>query len=129
MALVPGGGADQGVVVRVHALKRRVLDLVLSKPPSPLHPHPTISASALAARYERLTTSVPGTLHYHPVPSPDGEWLAYSKRDGVPEVFLMRLADRQERQMTHSKPGHAGMWPYWQPASQPGADKVPAPGR
>ena len=65
---------------------------------------------------QHLTTSVEGTLHYHPVPSPDGKWLAYgSKRNGVRQVFVMRLADRQERQITHSKTGHAAMWPHWQP--------------
>jgi Tol biopolymer transport system component len=79
---------------------------------------------------ERLTTSLAGTLHYHPVPSPDGQWLAYgSKRDGVRQLFVMRLADRQERQITHSKPGHAAMWPHWQPGSQPGANQIPVSGQ
>jgi Tol biopolymer transport system component len=33
---------------------------------------------------ERLTKSPEGTLHYHPKPSPDGQWLAYgSSRGGV----------------------------------------------
>ena len=84
--------------------------------------------TSLEGAPKRLTTSAPGALHYHPTPSPNGEWLAYgSKADGVRQVSVMRLADRQERQITHSKPGHAGMWPFWQPASRPGArrDLVP----
>jgi Tol biopolymer transport system component len=65
---------------------------------------------------ERLTTSAAGTLHYHPTPSPDGKWLAYgSKRDGVRQLFVMRLADFQERQITRLTPGHAAMWPHWRP--------------
>jgi Tol biopolymer transport system component len=73
---------------------------------------------------ERLTTSAAGTLHYHPVPSQDGEFLAYgSKRNGVRQIFVMRLADRQERQLTNSTPGHAGMWPYWQPMLRSTAKK------
>jgi Tol biopolymer transport system component len=73
---------------------------------------------------ERLTTSVAGTLHYHPVPSPDGKWLAYgSKRNGVRQIFVMRLGDRQERQVTQSEPGHAAMWPYWQPDSRSAASE------
>jgi TolB protein len=65
---------------------------------------------------QRLTTSAAGTLHYHPLPSPDGNSLVYgSKRDGVRQLFVMRLADRQEHTVTRSNPGHAAMWPYWQP--------------
>ena len=71
---------------------------------------------------ERLTTSVAGTLHYHPATSPDGQWLAYgSKRDGIRQVFVMRLADRQERRFTNTRSGNASMWPSWQPVFQPGA--------
>jgi Tol biopolymer transport system component len=70
----------------------------------------------LEGELERLTTSAAGALHYHPVPSPDGRSLAYgSKRDGIRQLFVMRLADHKERRVTNSKPGHAGMWPYWQP--------------
>lgn len=70
----------------------------------------------LQGKPERLTTSPAGTLHYHPLPSPDGKWLIYgSKRNGLRQLFVMRLADRNERQITQSKPGHAAMWPYWQP--------------
>ena len=77
----------------------------------------------LQGEAERLTTSAAGTVHYHPQPSPDGQWLAYgSKRDGVRQIFVMRLADHQERQITQSKPGHAAMWPYWQPLSGPAKD-------
>jgi TolB protein len=71
---------------------------------------------ALDGRPEQLTKSPDGTLHYHPRPSPDGRWLVYgSKRDGVRQLFLMRLADRFEMRLTDLKPGHAAMWPHWQP--------------
>jgi Tol biopolymer transport system component len=66
---------------------------------------------------EPLTRTPPGTLHYHPQPSPDGQWLAYgSKRAGVRQLFVMRLADRAERQITHLRPGHGALWPCWRPA-------------
>jgi len=69
---------------------------------------------------QRLTRSAEGTLHYHPEPSRDGQWLAYgSKRSGVRQLFVMRLADRSERQITHSQAGHAAMWPHWQPLDKP----------
>jgi TolB protein len=84
--------------------------------------------TTLDAETEQLTRSVGGTLYYHPQPSPDGNWLAYgSKRDGVRQLFVMRLADRQERQVTASKPGHAAMWPHWQPHSRPGRNTDPMP--
>ena len=67
----------------------------------------------------QLTKTAEGTLHYHPTPSPDGKWLLYgSKRDGVRQLFVMRLADRGEYRLTHLKPGHGAMWPHWQPASE-----------
>jgi Tol biopolymer transport system component len=73
--------------------------------------------TSLEGRSEQLTRSAAGTLHYHPQPSPDGQWLAYgSKRSGVRQVFVMRLSDRSERQLTQFPPGQAGLWPHWQPA-------------
>ncbi len=65
----------------------------------------------------QLTASPAGTLHYHPQPSPDGKWLLYgSKREGVRQLFVMRVADRVERRITDLTSGHAAMWPHWQPA-------------
>lgn len=71
----------------------------------------------LDGKSNRLTKSPAGTLHYDPVPSPDGEWLAFgSKRDGVRQLFAMRLADRVERRLTNMKTGYGAIWPHWQPA-------------
>jgi len=71
---------------------------------------------AIDGASEQLTRSPNGTLHYHPEPSPDGQWLVYgSKRGGVRQLFVRRLADGAERQLTDLKPGHAAMWPHWQP--------------
>jgi Tol biopolymer transport system component len=65
---------------------------------------------------ERLTQTPEGSLHYHPQPSPDGHWLAYgSKRDGVRQLYVMRLEDRSEYRITRLERGRAAMWPYWQP--------------
>lgn len=69
---------------------------------------------------EQLTRSPAGTLHYHPQPSPDGQCLAYgSKRDGVRQLFVMRLRDRSEHRVTSLPAGHAAMWPHWQPVAVP----------
>jgi Tol biopolymer transport system component len=70
----------------------------------------------LDGKSEQLTDTPAGTLHYHPTPSPDGKWLLYgSKRDCVRQLYLMRLADKKERQLTDLKKGHAAMWPHWAP--------------
>jgi Tol biopolymer transport system component len=65
---------------------------------------------------ERLTRSQRDWLQYHPQPSPDGKWLAYgSKRDGVRQLYVMRLADKKEYRITNLEKGHAAMWPHWRP--------------
>jgi Tol biopolymer transport system component len=70
----------------------------------------------LDGKTTQLTKSPEGTLHYHPQPSPDGKWLVYgSKRDGVRQLYILRLADRFEKQITNLKVGQAAMWPHWQP--------------
>ena len=74
----------------------------------------------LDGKSTQLTHSVAGTLHYHPQPSPDGHWLLFgSKRDGIRQLFLLRLSDCREYRLTQLTPGHAAMWPHWQPAAMP----------
>ena len=71
---------------------------------------------SLAGQPERLTTSADGTSHYHPKPSPDGRALVYgSKRNGLRNLYVMRLSDRQEHALTDVPTGHAAMHAYWQP--------------
>ncbi len=73
----------------------------------------------LDGKSTQLTDSPAGTLHYHPEPSPDGKWLAYgSKREGVRQLYLMRLDDKQERRLTDLAEGRGAMWPHWQPAAK-----------
>ena len=70
----------------------------------------------LDGQAEQLTHSADGTLHYHPKLSPDGRWIVYgSKRNGVRNLFLMRLSDRKELALTDLPTGHAAMHAYWQP--------------
>ena len=72
---------------------------------------------SLEGTARQLTHSPDGTLHYHPQPSPDGQWLAYgSERGGVRQLYVRRLSDGFERQITHLKRGHGAMWVHWQPA-------------
>ena len=67
-----------------------------------------------------LTDTAAGSMHYHPVPSPGGKWLVYgSKREGVRQLYLMRLSDRKEHRITDLKKGHGAMWPHWQPRTAP----------
>lgn len=70
----------------------------------------------LAGKVEQITHSAEGTLHYHPEPSPDGRWLLFgSKREGVRQLFVMRLSDHFEKQITNLTHGYAAMWAHWQP--------------
>jgi hypothetical protein len=63
-----------------------------------------------------LTETPAGSMHYHPNSSPGGKWLLYgSKRDGVRQLYVMRLEDKKERRLTDLTKGHAAMWAGWQP--------------
>src|SRR5262245_50936374 len=73
--------------------------------------------TSLTGEPERLTRSAPGTLHYHPLATPDGKWLIYgSRRNGDRQLYRMRLADKRESRLTNVPHGHAAMWPHWQPS-------------
>jgi Tol biopolymer transport system component len=70
----------------------------------------------LDGKPEQLSDTPAGSMHYHPAPSADGKWLLYgSKRDGVRQLYLMRLSGRKEHRITDLKKGHAAMWGSWQP--------------
>ncbi len=71
---------------------------------------------ALDGQPVQMTRSRPGTTHYHTKPSPDGTSIVYgSKRDGVRNLYVMRLSDGKETQITHMEPGSGAMHAYWQP--------------
>lgn len=71
----------------------------------------------LAGRISQLTHSAEGTSHYHPKPSPDGQWLVYgSNRNGIRNLYVMQLADGKEHPLTNVPAGHAAMHAWWQPA-------------
>src|SRR5579872_6638096 len=93
-----------------------------SAPAAPARPRGTHTARVgknvelfrvtLDGKSEQLTETAAGSMHYHPRPSPDGQWLLYgSKRDGVRQLYLMRLEDRKEYRLTDLKKGHAARWP------------------
>ena len=74
----------------------------------------------LEGKSEQLTETPAGSMHYHPQPSRDGKWLVYgSKRDGVRQLYVMRLSDKKEWRITDLKKGHAAMWASWQPRAAP----------
>jgi Tol biopolymer transport system component len=71
----------------------------------------------LQGESRQLTHSEPETLHYHPTPSPDGQWLLYgSLRNGARQLFIRNIAADTELPLTQFPAGVAGMWPHWQPA-------------
>src|SRR5262249_50173077 len=61
----------------------------------------------LDGKPEQLTDTAAGSMHCHPQSSPDGKWLVYgSKRDGVCQLYVMRLRDKKEWRITDLKKGH-----------------------
>lgn len=74
----------------------------------------------LDGRQEQLTRTPAGTLHYHPQPSPDGGEVLYgSLRDGVRQLYALRLGDGSERALTRLPRGRAALWAHAQPAATP----------
>ena len=70
----------------------------------------------LEGKITQLTKSTEGTLHYHPKPSSDGQWLLYgSMRNGVRQLFVRNLKTQAEYQITQLAKGHGAMWAHWQP--------------
>jgi Tol biopolymer transport system component len=70
---------------------------------------------SLDGKSEQFTETPVGSMHYHPTPSPDDKWLLYgSKRDGVRQLYVMRLSDRKEWRITDLAKGRAAMWASWQ---------------
>jgi hypothetical protein len=74
----------------------------------------------LDGKSKQLADTPAGSMHYHPQPSPDGKWLLYgSKRDGVRQLYVMRLSDKKEWRITDLAKGRAAMGPHWQPRAAP----------
>jgi TolB protein len=74
--------------------------------------------SDLRGNTQQLTRTPSATLHYHPLPSPDGKWLVYgSKRDGVRQLVRRNLQSQTEQAITEQKSGTAAMWPHLQPTN------------
>jgi Tol biopolymer transport system component len=72
----------------------------------------------LDGKSDQLTDMPAGSMHYHPNPSSDGKWLLYgSKRDGVRQLYVMRLSDKKEWRLTDLARGRAAMWASWQPGA------------
>jgi TolB protein len=71
---------------------------------------------SLDGEVERLTESAPGVWHYHPSPSPDGEWLLYgSNETGTRQLYVSRPDGSEARQLTDVPAGSAAMHGRWQP--------------
>jgi len=65
---------------------------------------------------ERLVDAPPGRRCYHPLPSPDGQWLLFgTDMDGARAFQLIPAAGGVPRSVTESRPGEATMWAHWRP--------------
>ncbi len=72
-----------------------------------LHLMASLSASQRPQQGQRTTIR-------SPLPMDSGS-STESKRDGVRNLYLMRLSDRTEQALTNVPVGHAAMHAFWQP--------------
>jgi Tol biopolymer transport system component len=76
---------------------------------------------SLEGEPKQLTRTPEGATHYHPTPSPDGrQMLIGSNRGGERQLFVIKLVDNSERQVTNVKAGFGALWPHWQPTHSSG---------
>ena len=74
----------------------------------------------LDSNVTRLTTSRPGTRHYHPSVSSDGKWILFgSDRSGIMQLYVATIDGKEMRPITHVPAGHSAMHGHWQPAREP----------
>lgn len=65
---------------------------------------------------EQLTRSKPGVRHYHPSPSPDGNWILFgSDRSGSMQLYVARADGTDARAVTNVPAGSCAMHGHWQP--------------
>lgn len=69
----------------------------------------------LDGRVRPLTTSRPGTRHYHPAVSPDGQWILFgSDRSGIMQLYVATINGDDPRPVTNVPAGHCAMHGHWQ---------------
>ncbi|HUT73804.1 MAG TPA: hypothetical protein VM221_03080 [Armatimonadota bacterium] len=75
---------------------------------------------SLDGQVEQLTRSEPRVLHYHPQPSPDGQWLLFGcNRRGARQLYVARADAREAYPLTHVGIGHGAVHGHWQPVATP----------
>ncbi len=73
---------------------------------------------SLEGAAEQLTESPPGVRHYHPAPSPDGQWILFgSDRSGIMQLYVARSDGSDAQPVTDVAPGWCAMHGRWQPAA------------
>ncbi|MBL6705197.1 MAG: PD40 domain-containing protein [Planctomycetaceae bacterium] len=73
----------------------------------------------LDSNVTRLTTSRPGTRHYHPSVSSDGKWILFgSDRSGIMQLYVATIDGKEMRPITHVPAGHSAMHGHWQTARE-----------
>ena len=74
--------------------------------------------ATIDGKTKQLTRSeTPGTLHYHPTPSPDGKWIMFGSKPsgGTRQMHIMPTDGGQTVQITDVQPGSGAMFGYWSP--------------
>jgi len=69
----------------------------------------------LEGNARRLTTSRPGTRHYHPAASPHGDWILFgSDRDGSMQIYVSPYDGSDPWPVSHAAENYAAMHGIWQ---------------
>ncbi len=72
--------------------------------------------SNLDGQVTRLTNTQPGTRHYHPAISPDGNWILFgSDRSGTMQLYVAATDGTKVQAITSVPPDSCAMHGHWQP--------------
>ncbi|HAC91607.1 MAG TPA: hypothetical protein DCF63_13405, partial [Planctomycetaceae bacterium] len=77
----------------------------------------------LSGNTTQLTYSRPGTRHYHPAVSPDGNWVLFgSDRSGTMQLYVASKDGKESWPITNVPESHCATHGYWQPVQSNSTD-------
>lgn len=77
-----------------------------------------LMTATLSGDVTQISHSTPGVTHFHPKPSPGGEWFAFgSTRSGNRQLYVAPAGGGTAQPITRVPVGYGAMWAHWEPGA------------